>query len=215
MPHLRSLSLSHAQGDWPTAADDIARLTSLRVLSLASARLSLDARSAIVDSLQQLPHLRSLNLSQWRLPSHVVVRVFQTLPHMSAIEHLVLVGMMQDAVRQPDDGAGSEEGPHRVFSACKQLRSLDLSSNPIESRRLMHASLVTQLTALHMAQNHVLGAPPTLAVLVLLPALQQDRDLVRLTIGGFAACTEAALMVAGAAPATLTYLELSSPLNKL
>ena len=217
MPQLRTLSLSHIRGDWPTLAADVARLTTLRVLSLAGAQLSLDARLALADALLQLPRLRSLNLSQWRLPSHMAKHLSHILPQMPCLEHLVMVSTYQDPVCIPGGNACPEEGPGCVLSLCKHLRDIDLSDISIESQRLIHMrdDPPTQLTALHLAQKQVLGAPPTIAGIMMAQALLPLRSLARLTVSGFAACTEAALMVAAAAPETLTHLDLSSPLNKL
>ena len=216
MPQLRTLSLSRMQGEWPTLAADVARLTTLRVLSLASAQLSLDARLAVANILLQLTRLRSLNLSQWRLPSHVANHVSQILPQMPCLERLVMVSTYQD-ICVPGDNAGAEEGTHCDLSLCKHLQDLDVSDISVESRRLIHMrdDAPTQLTALHLAQKQVLGAPPTIPGIMMARALLPLRSLARLTVSGFAACTEAALMVAAAAPETLTHLELSSPLNKL
>ena len=217
MPQLRTLSLSHIQGEWPTLAADVARLTTLRVLSLAGAQLSLDARLTVADALLQLPRLRSLNVSQWRLPSHMAKHLSRVLPHLPTLEHLVMVGTYQDAVCVPGDNAGPEIGSQCLLGLCKHLRDLDVSDIAVESRRLIHMcdGQGTQLTALHLAQKQVLGAPPTIAGIMMAQVLLPLRSLARLTVSGFAACTEAALMVAAAAPETLTHLELCSPLNKL
>lgn len=69
---------------------------------------------------------------------------------------------------------------------------------------MMELQRVTQLTALHMGQMHVLGASPVLAGVRLAQALLRMPQLVRLTVSGFAelvaASTEAALIAASAAP---------------
>ena len=217
MPQLRTLSLSHLQGEWATLAADVARLTTLRVLSLASARLSLDARVAVSDILLQLPRLRSLNLSQWRLPSHLAKRGSRLLPQMPSLEHLVMACTCSDALRLPRDNASPEEGtPYCNLSLCKPLRDLDVSGIPLEHVRLlqMREDAQTQLTALHMAQKQVLGGTPESAAYLMASILEQMSRLARLNLSGFVASSHAALMVAEAAPETLTHLELCSPLNK-
>ena len=218
MPHLRTLSLSHLQGEWPTLAADVARLTSLRVLSLASARLSLDTRVAVADILPQLSRLRSLNLSHWRLPCHIAQRMSQFWPQLPSLEHLVMVSIYQDPVRSPQVNESAEAGaPLCNLYLCKRLRDLDVSGIPLETQRLfpIRNNPPAQLTAMHLAQKQVLGAPPMVAALLKAEVVEQISSLARLNVSGFAACTEAALIIAGAASETLTHLELSSPLNKL
>ena len=98
-----------------------------------------------------------------------------------------------------------------LLSLFGLVQELDLSGTVFEACHVACLQHLTRLTALYLAQVRVLSAPPTIAGVVLAHALAPLTCLQRLTLGGFAASTDAALAGAGAACArTLTWLDLNA-----